>query len=299
MNGGIGNAVQATPLVQAIQAHWPIAQLTLYTPFCDLFDSWCIPVEVVDSTKAVLERTWDDTFVTWSAIWPIRGAEGSTHWGAIHTVPLLGAWFIKPEREYNLDMVRRLGYEGASPPLYVSLRPASSWRPKPGLWIAMVPGGQTSLKWRNKRWPYYSELATALLARFAEVQLCIIGNRDDLSETHFSESDRLLDMRGRLSLAESAWVLKHMFLAVGNDCGPMHMADAVHVPTLVLFGPTCELKSGPQHGGRALTTSISCRPCQYVQSHVTCADPRCLSDLTVTAVMDSIVTFMDGRSGTC
>ena len=42
MNAGVGNAVEATPLVQATRALWPGAELTLYEPPGDLFDDWCV-----------------------------------------------------------------------------------------------------------------------------------------------------------------------------------------------------------------------------------------------------------------
>jgi len=212
--------------------------------------------------------------------------------GKVHVVPLIGAWFIKPEREYNLDMIRALGYRGPTPPLYVSVSDPGAWSPDPGIWVALVPGGQGGAKWKHKHWPHFDVLLQSLLEYAEQVNVCILGGSGDPDIARRQGEGRVLDMRGRWSLSEVAWVLKQMDAAVGNDCGPMHIADAVRVPTVTLFGPTCELKNGPLHGGTVLTTSIECRPCQYARTMFTCSDPRCLSELSPDAVFRAVTGWL-------
>ncbi len=49
---------------------------------------------------------------------------------------------------------------------------------------------------------------------------------------------------------------------VTNDSGPMHIAAAVGVPVVALFGPTSEVRTGPYGAGhRVLTSAVPCRPC--------------------------------------
>ena len=52
MDEGIGNAIEATPLVQAIRVLWPRAHMTLIVPDGDLFEGWCVPDRMV--------RSWDE-----------------------------------------------------------------------------------------------------------------------------------------------------------------------------------------------------------------------------------------------
>lgn len=291
MNGGIGNAVQATPLVQAIQMHWPQAQIDLFTPYQNLFAGWSLVHEYVEGLQPRPNHLWDHTFITWSSILPEGDAERGDL-GHVHTVPLLGAWFVKPEREYNLDMIRKLGFRGSSPPLYVSLSAPGSWVSDDAVWVALVPGGHAGAKWQNKRWPHFNELLQLLLESSDEIRVCILGGPDDPPVTAPNHQDRVLDLRGKCSLSEVAWILKRMDAVIGNDSGPMHIADAVHAPAIVLFGPTCEVKNGPLHGGRALTSSIECRPCQYVKTQFTCSDPRCLSEIRPDQVLKTVSEFL-------
>ena len=58
-------------------------------------------------------------------------------------------------------------------------------------------------------------------------------------------------------------------------------------PTLVLFGPTCEIKNGPRNRGVTLNTDIDCSPCQYNLALLdSCDNPRCMNELTADLVLD-------------
>ena len=168
---------------------------------------------------------------------------------------------ISPEREYDLDVVRRLGYSGAVPPLYVSLKAPDSIAPD-GPYVCLCPGGKTLPIWRHKRWPYYPDLIEMLLAKDAGIRIFILGTADDVLEKADVWGERVRDMRGKLTLRQTAWLLKHSAVAIGNDCGPMHIADAVLTPSVVIFGPTCEVKNGPRNRGRVACAEMSSRPCQ-------------------------------------
>jgi ADP-heptose:LPS heptosyltransferase len=53
------------------------------------------------------------------------------------------------------------------------------------------------------------------------------------------------DLAGRTGLAEFAAGLSKCDLLVTNDTGGMHLANALGVPVLALFGPTNPLLTGP------------------------------------------------------
>ncbi len=50
---------------------------------------------------------------------------------------------------------------------------------------------------------------------------------------------------GRLSLAQTAAVLKSCNLVISGDTGPAHVAVAVGTPVLGIYGPTFPNRSGP------------------------------------------------------
>lgn len=285
MNGGIGNAVFATPLVQAIRMRWPRAHITILPPKGDLFNGWCVADRVLAAGEPLYKAPFAHTFITWSS--RIPECTASCDLGRVHrSEGVYARWLLKPEAEQNMKTIRRLGYRGPTPPLYVSLRKPAEPIPPSSLRIALIPGGKPEHRWRHKRWPYYRPLVEALLAQYPDSRLCIIGARDDEFPGELPDAPQILDFRGRFTLRETAWVLKHCDLAIGNDCGPMHIADAVMTPSIVIFGPTCALKNGPVYRGMPLSRDAACSPCQYDPPlRDSCQDPRCMEELGVDTVL--------------
>lgn len=288
MNGGIGNAVEATPMVQAIRTAQPKSRITLLAPFGDLFDNWCVVNEIVTSIASLADRSFNMTFVTQASRLTEAELRSTLDAGEVVEMQYSGMQFVKPERDYNLSMVRGLGYGGDAPPLYVSMKQPSVEIPQASPKIAIVPGGKPEEKWKHKRWPFYPELAEELLRKYPRLQLTIIGTEDDYFEYPAVHTDRIVDLRGQLTLAETAWLLRHTTLAVGNDCGPMHIADAVQTKALVIFGATCELKNGPLYRAVPVVADVSCRPCQYEDRMLTCQTSRCLTEITIAVMMERI-----------
>jgi ADP-heptose:LPS heptosyltransferase len=282
MDAGIGNAVEATPLVQAVRAIWPRAHMTLIAPAGDLFSGWCVPDRIVCSWDEVCGDDVDHTLLAWSTEAP-EGVPGETH-RAMRAFP---DYLLRPEREVNMDLVRELGYRGETPPLFVSLRDPADAPPDSPMRISIAAGSKPDHRWRNKPWPHYAVLVERLLERYTDAQVCILGRGEHDFPGAPPESPRVLDLRDRYTLAETAWVLRHSDLVIGNDCGPMHVADAALAPTLVLFGPTCEIKNGPRNRGATLNIDIECSPCQYNLALLdSCDNPRCMNELTVDLVLD-------------
>lgn len=281
MGTGIGNAVESTPFVQAIRMLWPKAEITILVPSRDLFDNWCVVDHIADSPKALKGRSFNHTFVTWSG--SITVCRGYCQLGQIHyTEEGLNLRCTKPEREYNMDMLRRLGYEGPTSPQYVSIQPPKEAIPSSPLRICLVPGS----KGKHRRWPYFDQLGWSLLQQHPGAQICIIGTKDDQVPEALVTSQGVVDLRGLLSLSEAAWVLSNSDLAVGNDCGGMHIARAVEIPSIIIFGPTYDIKYGHAYKSVFIRHNISCAPCYYSRRYLTCDNPVCMNELYPDAVLN-------------
>lgn len=285
--GGIGNSVEGTPVVEGIRSLWPKAVITIVVPSGDLYEGWCVPDNITDSVEDIRGRSFDHSFFPYaflSQIWPWKEIcdLGEIH----HPRVWLRKYFLKPEREYAMDMLKTLGYNGPVPPLYVSVKNPDIEIAVSDLRICLVPGAKKEPKWRHKRWPYYGDLAEVILAKYPDSQICVIGMKDDSFPAGSLGDSRINDLRGRLSLAESAWVLKTAHLAVGNDCGPMHIAYAVQTPSIVIFGPTCQIKNAPLNKAVALSSDLPCSPCQYNNLLETCPDPCCMKEIRPQLVME-------------
>ena len=55
----------------------------------------------------------------------------------------------------------------------------------------------------------------------------------------------MTDLAGKTNLVEFARALVSCRLLVANDTGGMHLANALGVPVVGLFGPTNPLRTGP------------------------------------------------------
>lgn len=100
-------------------------------------------------------------------------------------------------------------------------------------YIVLIPG--CSARHPEKRWPYYAELAAALIERGYDVVTAPGPDEIDLAQR--IPGHTLLGPRGFLDWFELAGVLKDAAFVVGNDTGPSHVASCLGKPGLALFGP--------------------------------------------------------------
>ncbi|HEX2444001.1 MAG TPA: glycosyltransferase family 9 protein [Vicinamibacterales bacterium] len=121
--------------------------------------------------------------------------------------------------------------------------------------VALLP----STRGRAKLWPAsnYRELARQLLADPAVLVVILGGPGEEplLEEVRsgLPESRAVVCAPG--PIPELVGVIRRAQLAVGNDTGPLHVAAAIGVPSLGLFGPTRGARNGP-YGAH----------CAYIQS---------------------------------
>ena len=103
-------------------------------------------------------------------------------------------------------------------------------------------------------------------------------------------SGLLADLSGALSIGELCALLAGAGAVVTNDSGPMHLAAALGVPTVGLFGPETPVMYGPL-GPRAVAfwKPPACSPCINVHDNkvANCIHgrPECLVNITVDEVL--------------
>jgi heptosyltransferase III len=103
--------------------------------------------------------------------------------------------------------------------------------------IAMSIGGKERSKdWGNKNW---TALLRLIAAQHAGLALAFVGSADEFNRSAGLAATwpgLTLNLCGVLTPRESAAVMKRAVLFVGHDCGPMHLAAAVGVPCVGIFG---------------------------------------------------------------
>lgn len=130
-----------------------------------------------------------------------------------------------------------------------------------------------------------------------ERQIVVIGGPEDRSlvedfkrRTHREP----LDLVGKLSIRETAGVLEHCQLFIGNDSGPMHLAAAVGTPTVAFFGPS-ETRHYHPYGveQRLLEVDLPCRPCDHV--HCVHTVYLCMSSISADDILMAAEEMLSSR----
>ncbi|AQQ10049.1 lipopolysaccharide heptosyltransferase II [Sedimentisphaera cyanobacteriorum] len=289
---GIGNCIAATPLAQAVRIAMPNAEITFMASKGDLFDSWHIPDKIIKDKTPPAELSFDYTLI------PYWGDKIHPSWlyeprcGKVLAYKnACNKWFLKPEREYDLDIARRLGYKGGLLPEYVGIKPAELV-PQGRKIITLLPCSKPDQRWEGKKWPKFHELINLITEELPDYTVCIAGLESDEIEAGFDKAN-VLDLRGRLSLAETAFLLKNSELAVANDSGPAHISDAAGTYTIWLFGMSCIVKNHPMNKYRILKSAEKCSPCQYTGEHENCPEPRCINSISAEKVLEEIKRFLN------
>jgi len=149
--------------------------------------------------------------------------------------------------------------------------------------LVLNPGAAygSAKRWHEDR---FADAANSL-ARDFNLQVALIG-----SETERPIAERIRDrMRGRAailngktSLETLMGVLAESSLMITNDSGPMHIAAALGVPTVAVFGSTDEKvtgRCGPRT--RIVKYPVECSPCLLRDCPI---DHRCMNGITVEKV---------------
>lgn len=162
----------------------------------------------------------------------------------------------------------------------------SAYREKP--WVSFFPGSV----WNTKRWTEegFIELAKNIQNLGHQVLLMGAPEESDLCKRiHFAVPGSHM-LAGQTSIYESALVLAHCALVVGNDSASMHLASAAEAPLVAVFGPTVvEFGYRPwsQQAYLAQNNQVSCRPCGP-HGHHKCpiGTHACMKDLSAQKVLE-------------
>ncbi len=171
--------------------------------------------------------------------------------------------------ETKLDALRRIGVQPALDERGVQFaagaaaEQAAAALAPPRPFIVIHPAS----RWRFKCWPVArnAELIDRLSAEGHDLVVTGAPDDTDMVDAILSRTRApVLNLAGKLSIKELGALIARARLFVGVDSMPMHLASAVGVPTVALFGPSSEAEWGPWAVPRRIVTSShSCRPCGY------------------------------------
>ena len=162
--------------------------------------------------------------------------------------------------------------------------------------IAVAPGSV----WATKRWPkeYFVGLVELLITRGCSVAL--VGGPEDgtlCAEILQRVGNRgVISFAGKLSLLQSAALIRHCRVMVSNDSAPMHIAVARKVPTVGLFcATTPELGFYPYtNDAIVVQKNLFCRPCgSHGGRRCPLGTEDCIREISPDAVLQAVAKLLD------
>jgi glycosyltransferase involved in cell wall biosynthesis len=242
---GLGNCVQATPMLRALWLMGHEIDLYINAPaaikFKQLWEGWeCIGK--VFTGQEQLNPTLYDFGVS------AYGRRQLTRMFAPGMCLKVEKRHVarQSETEANLEIARWLGYAGPTPRSYVRAFDANLARPPEERHKRTAPVGGIVIHAgcdpgsTIKRWPHWHEVCTRLKA--AGHNVIVVGTHPDRSPENWEDD---FYARFHMDLSELGALIEHSAFFLGNDSGVGHVAAAVGVPGLMLYGPSNPVKNAP------------------------------------------------------
>ncbi len=157
-------------------------------------------------------------------------------------------------------------------------------------WVVHAGGGQNAgTVFALKQWPHWRTWLRSVADRFP-THWVLVGAPSEKQE--FPIHPRIHDRVGQTNIAELVQLIRGAQGFLGVDSGPLHLADALGVPAIGLYGPTSERSWGllsPK--SRILRTTPDCSPCYQDDGktpHCRYAH-RCMVDLSEGQVTEAVL----------
>lgn len=145
--------------------------------------------------------------------------------------------------------------------------------------VAVVPNGKPRIRLPNKLYPADQWSALAPLLAALPATLVQIGSRQDGPLLEGAQDYRDLGYR------KTAAVLKRCDLLVTHVSGLMHLAAAIRLPSVVLYGAAEHPAISGYPRNRNLYIPIECGPCWM---ETPCSHHSCMRQLTPETVLEAV-----------
>ncbi|HTP65769.1 MAG TPA: glycosyltransferase family 9 protein [Geobacteraceae bacterium] len=324
--GAMGDLLQITPVLRSLRMKYPDARISILvgnTPSVDLFRHHPLVHDTIVFDRRGEHRSISALVGLWS-----RLRKGRYDLVLNYQRSNLKAWLLVsaalPCRTLvyqkargrvvhavinHLETIAPLGIDPLAADLRLEFVPGpEAGRYAEGLFaaagltgktvIALNPGASFRIKcWPARRFALLGERLGKELG--AGIVIVGGGGERDLADDICSGLTRQpLDLVGRTDLSQLGAVLRRCALLVSGDTGPMHMATAVGIPVVALFGAIDPARSGPVGEGHIIIRhpEISCVPCNAKS----CSNPQsliCMEEISVDEVFRAVVAVLGRTKG--
>jgi heptosyltransferase-2 len=312
----VGDAVMCVPALRAIRDGFPRAHIAILAkpwvadlyrrePFVDeviLYDRqsrWKLARELRAhrfDCAILLQNAFEAALIAWLAGIPTRiGYQRDGRSLLLTTAVEVQKGSVprhaRHQRFYYLELLRGAGIIDRMPEsTAIRLTPPSvHYRTS---MIGVSPGAAygTAKQWLPERFAEAAgKLATirgasiALFGSQSERALCTLVA--DLLHDH-----QVTNYAGETTLAQFIELAAQCELFLTNDSGAMHIASALGVPTVAIFGATDDIATGPTGiHARVIRQKVECSPCRYRECPI---DHRCMTRVSADRVVKEALSLL-------
>ncbi len=316
----IGDAILTLPAMASIRATYPHAHIAvlvkpwvadiykLFSPVDEVIiyeDQYDTPAGVFRLAGMLKNKNFDAAILLQNAIEaaiiayaagiPLRAGYNSDARGFLLTHSVKRTKEIRKvhQIDYYLEMVRALGCVSVDReiklPARIDLQDARNivlkYTPETNKAIIGIAPGATygpAKRWFAER---FAAVADKLSACFP-VQVILLGSRADwevAEKVRGAAHTELINLAGKTNLREAIYLISQCRLFISNDSGLMHIAGALNIPTVAIFGSTNPITTAPAGNKTTIVhQDVSCSPCLKE----TCpTDFRCMKLISVENVL--------------
>jgi len=328
---GIGDIILMTPVITALAKaghtiDWLIDSDTSYD-VASLYQSWPVIRRLYRHHAEVESGTYDCYFMAAGVIRPVKlqNRDQTTIIFAAYPeqmrawIPIVDTYFAYAKMIEPGLKAHHETYCGYSPRLFPEVTKKT---------VVLFPG--CGKYYPMKRWDKFSELADRLS------DVAVVGTEEDMDLSHsyfypdwirnffsgfhydgivtktarffgkrynrpFKFGKHVKNYIGQLNLADTAALIKQAGLLIGNDGGITHMAAALDIPTVAIFGPTSPIGIRVHRKNILyISKNLDCQPCLYggkypkafQYGYVGCPiGMKCLTGISVDDVYEQAMKF--------
>jgi heptosyltransferase-2 len=311
----VGDAVMCLPALDAIRGCFPAARISILAKpwVADLYAREPFANEVIpyrqDARRAMirdlrsrrfdcailLQNAFEAALIAWLARIPNRIGYRRDGRGFLLTravPPPVKGEIPRHERFYYLELLRRAGILERVPDSdRIELHSPVVERKR---MIGVSPGAAYG---GAKRWlPERFAEAAALIAGARGASIALFGSQAEREICSEIEVATLLrgyeaaNYAGRTSLAQFIELVASCEVFLTNDSGAMHIASALGIPTVAIFGATDDLATGPTGPlARVVREPVECSPCLLRECPI---DHRCMTRVSAERVAEEALALL-------
>jgi len=159
-------------------------------------------------------------------------------------------------------------------------------------WISesqKLVGINIGASWQTKRWPlkYFARLIDMLSSK--DIRTVITGSEEEIGlgeELIDMTNSRVINAIGETTILQLAALIKRCKVFITSDSAPMHIASAMGVDFIALFGPTDPKRHfEPTNKGTVIYKDVRCGPCYKSD----CKKMICMKKITVDEVFKIVM----------